>query len=84
MAAKRKPAPVSPIPVHHLPPAVIARCAATTGTYGGCHGADASGIRMPSGAATDNEWRSLAELETDMRLTYEKWADEQARVGGAA
>ena len=61
-----------------LPPEVIARCAATTGTYGGCHGASASGIRVPDGQSTENETASLAELSADMQTVSDRWLAREA------
>ena len=60
-----------------LPDSVVERCAATTGTYGRCHGATASGANT---LAADNPADSLRELARDMDMAYARWlAREEAR-----
>ena len=70
-----------------LPPEVIARCAATTGTYGGCHGATSIGLRWPDRwyqneagevVRIDSLAESLIELAEDMHERYAAWSAREA------
>lgn len=65
-----------------LPPEVIERCAATSGTHGGCHGASASGIRVPDGATTENESASLERLANDLQASYEAFRRQEIKRRG--
>lgn len=57
-----------------LPASVVERCAATTGLYGGCHGASASGV---NDLAADNVTASLQALSEDMHWSYVRWLANQ-------
>lgn len=61
-----------------LPASVVERCAATASTYGGCHGASATGT---NDLAAENAAVPLRELAEDMAVSYARWAVEQARTG---
>lgn len=69
-----------------LPPSVVERCAATDGRYGGCHGASASGLRLPAvvvdedDAPVDQITQSLAELAESMQARRLRW--EAGQVTG--
>ena len=57
-----------------LPASVVERCAATDGTHGGCHGADASGV---NDLAFNNAAESLAALKQDMGEKRRRWLAAQ-------
>lgn len=62
----------------HTPPTppkeVVERCAATAGSYGGCHGATTSGLRLPDSSEYGNQVeQSLDELSESMRAARLRW-----------